>query len=58
MDKNDQYYDFVSDLVVMSKLDRIPEVIKLSSELERDFFDDIKPYVKALDLQHTDVITT
>jgi hypothetical protein len=58
MDKNDQYYDLVSDIVVMCKLDRIPEVIKLSSELERNFFDDIKPYVKALDLQHTDVITT
>lgn len=58
MDKNDQYYDLVSDIVVMCKLDKIPEAIKLSSELERNFFDDIKPYVKTLDLQHSDVITT
>jgi hypothetical protein len=58
MDKNDQYYDLVSDIVVMCKFDRIPEAIKLSSELERFFFDDIKPYIKAFDLQHADVITT
>lgn len=57
MDKNDQYYDLVSDIVVMCKLDRIPEAVKLSFELERDFFDDIKPYIKALDLQHPDVTT-
>lgn len=57
MDEINQYYDLVSDIVVMSKLDSIPDAIKLSIKLEKNFFDDIKPYIKALDLKHLDNIT-
>ena len=57
MEKLDRYYDNVSDIVVMRKLDKIPEAVILANELSRHLFDDIRPYMKTVDLTKLDVLS-
>lgn len=57
MEKLDIYYDIVSDIVVMRKLDKIPEAVIMANELSRNLFDDIRPYMKTVDLTKLDELS-
>lgn len=57
MEKLDRYYDIVSEIVVMRKLDKIPDAAILANELSRHLFDDIRPYMKSVDLTKLDELS-
>ena len=57
MKKLDIYYDIVSDIVVMRKLDKIHEAVIMANELSRNLFDDIRPYMKTVDLTKLDELS-
>ena len=57
MKKIDEYYDIVSDIVVMRELDKIPKAVILANELSRHLFDDIRPYIKTVDLTKLDKLS-
>lgn len=53
MEKLDRYYDTISE-IVMGKLDKIPDAVIMANELSRHLFNDIRPYMKTVDLTKLD----